>query len=125
MTSFFRQGGGGGGGGGFKIPTVGADDPGTPSVASQTLLNRRINLLTNELPGLAQQPEILVQLASQNLTDDEMIQSALAGIGFSEVNRVAAEMASWDDNHKRAEWAITSEPKRRALLAAGFEPAPE
>jgi hypothetical protein len=113
---------GGFGSGGPKIAT-GYQDA-APSVAQQTLLNRRLNMLMDNLPGMSSQPEVLLRLAQSNMDDATMLDSALKGIGFAEVHRLAEEMGSWSDDHKRAEWGVMSPQKQAALQAAGFQPPP-
>ncbi len=95
---------------------------GSDFMAQQALVNR-INLLSRNVPGLANIPEATYALASDfSMDDGDMLRGAYGAIGASAVMQQIESLSSLDDYQQRAVWGTMDPVAQETLRRAGYTP---
>lgn len=82
-------------------------------------VQRRVNLLLNEVPSMGFYQEEVLRLAQEQTDEDTMIRTAIYAKGAETVKLMADELMAMSPDVRRAQMATYSKAKQDALVGAG------
>lgn len=111
----------GGGGGGGRRPSRAP----LQSQWDDEDLARRIKIVNRAYPALKKRPDLALNLARQELADDDLVSSVTRTRGFSVIQQQAKEIRDLAPDQQQAVWGSYDKTTRTLMRKAGYAGPPD